>query len=338
MWVILDTWSRYLKVHRVRDIAGAGEQGLLIGDVMDVAREFDTAVAVLHHNRKNPSAAAESGDGEGEYRDSTAIGAAVDMIVSVSRGTSPTARRLTPSGRWRQEPLTIVLEPGVGFALAPDLEEPEQPETTAPPRTLTDRVLLHLLRCDPQARPHARTLAVALDCAGRRYQDLRAALDDLLDAGHIDHDERPGAASWRERGYALTSEGRVRAETLREHQCYVLHVSPQGGGRKRKPETCTAMDRHGWHHTSAQGPVMATRKPERDWTAAGVNEPSHTTRNVHRSQVRLTSTVGRGITGRARRPGRPPNRPSAGDGARTGPTVRRPPRPCSAPRARGPPR
>ena len=51
---------------------------------------------------------------------------------------------------------------------------------------LAGLVLLHLLRCDPRARPHARMLAAALDCAGRRYQDLRAALDVLLDAGHVD--------------------------------------------------------------------------------------------------------------------------------------------------------
>ena len=31
--VILDTWSHYLQVHRVKDTAGPGEQGLLIGDV-----------------------------------------------------------------------------------------------------------------------------------------------------------------------------------------------------------------------------------------------------------------------------------------------------------------
>ena len=85
---------------------------------------------------------------------------------------------------------------------------------------LADRVLLHLLRCDPDARPPARTLAVALDCTGRRYHDLRAALDGLLDAGRIDHDQRPGTTKRRERGYALTAEGRACAETLRDQFAY----------------------------------------------------------------------------------------------------------------------
>ncbi len=217
-WVILDTWSHYLKVNRVEDTSGPGEQGLLLGDVVDLAREFQAAFTLSHHNRKNPSAAAGSGDAEGEYRDSTAIGAAVDMIVSVSRGRTPRARRLTPSGRWNEDPLTIVLEPSVGYKVATDLEEAEQArsEGHAPVRPLRDRVLLHLLRCDPLARPPARTLAAALDCGGRRYSDLRAALEDLLDAGSIDHGQRSGSTNQKDRGYGLTRNGRVRAESLRQ--------------------------------------------------------------------------------------------------------------------------
>ena len=111
-WVILDTWSHYLQVHRVKDTAGPGEQGLLIGDVACVAREGQTAITVLHHNRKNPSATAESGNADGEYRDSSALGATADMIVSMRRGATDQARRLRPSGRWSEDPLTVVLEPG----------------------------------------------------------------------------------------------------------------------------------------------------------------------------------------------------------------------------------
>ena len=230
VWVILDTWAHYLKAHRVRDTSGAGEQGLLIGDVVDIAREFQTAIAVSHHNRKNPTATAESGDGEGEYRDSTAIGAAVDMIVSMSRGRTPRARRLTPSGRWSEDPLTVVLEPGVGFQPAEEAEELEPTAADSPgaSRPLADRVLLHLLRCAPAARPPARTLAVALDCSGRRYNDLRTVLDGLLDAGRIDHDQRPGTSKRSERGYALTPDGRASAELLRE-RC-VSDVSVNGNG------------------------------------------------------------------------------------------------------------
>ncbi len=230
VWVVIDTWSHYLQVHRVKDTAGPGEQGLLIGEVVSLARESGSAFAVSHHNRKNPSASAESGDAEGEYRDSTAIGAAVDMIVSLSRAKMPRARRLTPSGRWPEEPLTVVLEPGVGYELAPDLEEDEQARADGKPpaRPLPERALLHLLRCDPLARPHASTLAEALDCSGRRYQDLRAALDALLDDGLVDHAQRPGATKQRDRGYALTAKGRERAEALRDQS--ISAISTKGNG------------------------------------------------------------------------------------------------------------
>ena len=215
-WVILDTWSHYLQVHGVKDTAGPGEQGLLIGDVARLAREYQTAITVLHHNRKNPSATAASGDADGEYRDSTALGAAADMIVSMSRGATDQARRLTPSGRWREDPLTVVLEPGSGYEVAPDLEQVEQARSNGPgpQRPLTDRILRHLLRGDPNDRPNTRTLSAALDCRGRRYTGLRAALDTLVDAGHIDHAQRPGTTSKKALGYALTDGGRVRAERL----------------------------------------------------------------------------------------------------------------------------
>ena len=206
VWAIIDTWHHYLHVHRVKDTSGPGEQGLLIGDVVEVAREFETAVTVSHHNKKN----------EAEYRDSTALGAAVDMIVSMSRGKTPTARCLTSSGRWAKEPLTVVLEPGVGYTVTAESEAaaPARPIAPGPAPPIIDRVLLHLLQCDPEIRPDARTLAAALGSTGRRYRRLRHALHTLVDAGHIDHERRRDAKTDRQRGYALTSKGRVRAETL----------------------------------------------------------------------------------------------------------------------------
>ena len=188
----------------------------MLDDLLD-RREFGSALAISHHNLTNPGAAAASGDTAGDCRDSTAIGAAVDMIVSVSRSNTPRSRRLTSSGRWPADPLTVALEPGAGFEPAPDLEEAEQDRAGRP---LAERVLLHLLGCDPQVRPPARTLADALDCADRRYPNLRAALDELLDAGRIGHGQRPGTPRRKDRGYALTSDGRTRAEALRA-QCVI---------------------------------------------------------------------------------------------------------------------
>ena len=273
---------------RVKDTAGPGEQGLLIGDVVDLTREFQTAVAVSHHNRKNPSAAAESGDAEGEYRDSTAIGAAVDMLVSMSRGRAPHSRRLTPSGCWREDPLTIILEPGVGYEAAAEPEDAEQARSDAAglTRPLTDRVLLHLLRCDPQARPHARMLAAALDCAGRRYQDLRAALDVLLDAGHVDRAQRPDE---RHTG-SVGTPSPAKDVSARRPSAIVMFPFPltPGGERKRKRKPirqCTAGDDDGttrrrrrWRRTlrrSATGHRSTSNVSigQTLWTAPGLWTP-----------------------------------------------------------------
>ena len=234
-WVILDTWAHYLQVHRVKDAAGSGEQGVLIGDVVCAARECQAAITVLHHNRKNPSATAESGDAEGEYRDSTALGGAADMIISMSRGATDQVRRLTPRGRWHEDLLTVVLKSGTGYEVAPDLEQAEQARSNepGPQRPLTDRVLLHLLRGDPDARSNARTLSAALDCRGRRYTSLRAALDTLIDTGSLDHAQRPGTTSKKALGFALTDDGRVRAERLRGEG--VAAASPRETGHGIPP-------------------------------------------------------------------------------------------------------
>ncbi len=256
-WVILDTWSHYVQVHGVKDTAGPGEQGLLIGDVVRVAREYQTAITLLHHNRKNPSATAESGDADGEYRDSTALGAAADMIVSMSRGATDQVRRLTPRGRWHEDLLTVVLKPGTGYVVAPDLEPAEEARSDGhgPKRPLTDRVLLHLLRCDPNARPSETTLAQALDCSGRRYKGLRAALDTLIDVGSIDHAQRPGTTRKKALGYALTDVGRAQAEALQGEGVVALAPPRETGNGTPLAETETRSVSDGGDHDIEESDV-----------------------------------------------------------------------------------
>ena len=77
--MIVNTWGHYLKAHRVTDTAGRGEQGLLLAGVVDVAQQYEAAVTVAHHNAKAPN----------EHRDSTALGAVADMIVSLDHDNSP---------------------------------------------------------------------------------------------------------------------------------------------------------------------------------------------------------------------------------------------------------
>ena len=204
VWVLIDTWQHYLKAHRVTDTAGPGEQGLLLGDVVDLAQEYDAAITVSHHNVKNRN----------EYRDSTALGAVADMIVSLDRGKTPTARRLRPSGRWPLDPVDIRWTRGVGYEVVEDADaEPSTRRSPAVP--IDDCVLLHLLELGPDARPPARVLAGALQCQGRRYEELSAALERLVADGSVDHVQRPGTTSRRDRGYALTPRGHLQTESLR---------------------------------------------------------------------------------------------------------------------------
>ena len=206
VWVIIDTWQHYLKTHRVTDTAGPGEQGLLLGDVVDIAQQHETAITVSHHNSKHKPH---------EYRDSTALGAVADMIVSLGRGEQSTVRRLRPSGRWPVDPVDIRRERGVGYEVVKDAEQAEASSRQTRVAPIDDRVLLYLFDLDPDTRPSARALAAALRCQGRRYEEMSAGLEELVGKRFIDHAQRPGSTSRRDRGYALTPAGRLRAESLR---------------------------------------------------------------------------------------------------------------------------
>ena len=207
VWVIIDTWQHDLRTHRVTDTAGPGEQGLLLGDVVDIAEQYETAITVSHHNSKNKPH---------EYRDSTALGAVADMIVPLGRGEQPTVRRLQPSGRWPVDPVDIRWKRGVGYEVVKDAEQAEASSRQTRVAPIDDRVLLYLFDLDPDTRSSARALALALRCQGRRYEEMSAGLEELVRKRLIDHAQRPDSTSRRDRGYALTPAGRLRADSLRE--------------------------------------------------------------------------------------------------------------------------
>ena len=209
-WVIIDTWAHYLNVRRLSINARVVEQARLLSDIVDLARQYGIAFTISHHDRKSTF-----GDTLGAFLGPTAIGALVDMLVSLSFGPTPRARRLISYGRWRQRDITVELSPTGGYRVLkePDGELPTPPD---PSLTLTDRLLLHLLQTGSAARPPARELAVALNSGGGRYQALRAVLVELAASKLIDRDRRPGTPGRHMQGYALTQAGRARAETIRD--------------------------------------------------------------------------------------------------------------------------
>ena len=245
--VIMDTLTTFVAAMGIRDVHGAGDLGAALASLVLLARDSDAAIVIVHHNKKNPSSSAETGDKFGEYRDSTAIGAAADMIVSLSpEPPGIRTRRLTLKGRWFEPTLVVTLGPE-GYTLEPDITGDDD-AAGAPPaaRPMVDRVRLHLLRCDAAARPSRTDIRRALNCEGRRYGDLVTALDTLVDDGELDHAARAGQ---RGEGYALTPAGRALADALRvtcsgvpiggverEHLTEHVTCSANGNGGGTRPE------------------------------------------------------------------------------------------------------
>jgi len=62
-----------------------------------IARDYDTALVILHHARKS----------DGAYRDSSAIGAGVDMILEMSEGQTEGVRKIKARGRWKLEDYSV---------------------------------------------------------------------------------------------------------------------------------------------------------------------------------------------------------------------------------------
>ena len=202
VWVIIDPWRHYLQVQRGTAVAGPGAEKLLLGDLVDWTRQYEVAVTVSHANEKNRL---------GASTDSAILGAA-DMVVSLGPGKSPTGLRLQASGRWPVNPVDICWNGGLGYSVVRDTEHAGGSRTDE--RPIYERVVLHLHELGADVGPSARELSSSLACGGRRYGEFREALDRLLADGIVDHAQRSSTSSGRGRGYALTEEGRRRAECL----------------------------------------------------------------------------------------------------------------------------
>ena len=240
--VLIDTLTAFAGANGIRDLHGAGDLAVLLADLAAAAKEHDCAVIAAHHNRKN-----QIGDGDTEYRDSTAIGAAADMIVSMEDVEhAPRSRRLVLRGRWDEPALTVTLGPG-GYEVDAE-DEPARPTPATSSRPTVQRILLHVHRFEsgagPDKRLPARTIAGALDMTGaRRYPDCKQALEDLIDEGLLDHVDAVDAVKRRDAqkrqmlGYGLTDRGRKCAADLAAAASAVVAFPTRGGA-----DPTTALD------------------------------------------------------------------------------------------------
>lgn len=121
-----------------------------------IAHDSGVALVILHHGQK----------GGNDYRDSTAIGASVDLILGMAEGDSPDTRSIRSKGRWRTEDFAVRL---VG----------DRYELAAGELSLDARVLYFI-----ETNPQASTTAVRAGVQGQAKLVDRA-IDRLLGRGAI---------------------------------------------------------------------------------------------------------------------------------------------------------
>ena len=91
--VVIDTLPRFVQ-DLVQDPSNASQWTPVMSALTQIARDSDAGLLLLHHSRKS----------DGTYRDSSAVGAGVDLILEMEAATDdPTVRKLKAKGRWRME-------------------------------------------------------------------------------------------------------------------------------------------------------------------------------------------------------------------------------------------
>jgi hypothetical protein len=163
--VVVDTLAEF-----VRDLAlksgDAGSWTPVIGGIVRLARDNNFAVLVLHHTRKDGA----------EYRDSTAIGASVDLILTMREaGGDARGRAIEVRGRLPVDGYTLRL---VG--------DPHDPKGSPKWELKTGELSLdaRILRFVAQ-NPEATTRQVRKDVMGRTG-GISAALKRLLEGGALE--------------------------------------------------------------------------------------------------------------------------------------------------------
>jgi hypothetical protein len=150
----LPTWADSF----VEDARSATSWTPVMAALTAVARESGAAVVLLHHARKS----------DGAYRDSSAIGAGVDVILEMNpHSEDPCMRTLRARGRWAMLGFAIRL---VGNAY----------ELAGGELSLDARVLLYIERTPGCSGQRVR------EGIGGRAADLDAALRRLLDRGAVE--------------------------------------------------------------------------------------------------------------------------------------------------------
>ena len=225
--VVVDTLAAYVE-EAAPDSGDASAWKAVLAPLVRLARDYDVALVILHHATKGAS---------GEYRDSTAIGAEVDMLIEMREGDVPGVRMLKPKGRWKLDPYTVIYEEGRDgrppfFRLAEgDI-------------SLDQKVVLYL-----KANPGASKRAIR-EGVGGRSKDVDGAVFRLLSASKIEdlgdnqrsefHIREAQADKWlsSKADTVGTQVGHTNGDSG-ARVCPTVPTTPVGGGAGTRPRTHT---------------------------------------------------------------------------------------------------
>lgn len=99
--VVVDTLAAVAE-KAAPESGSASQWAAIMRPLVRMARELECALDILHHARRS----------DGQYRDSSEIGAAVDVIVELSGAPTARTRKLTWRGRYGRGEVTVELKEG----------------------------------------------------------------------------------------------------------------------------------------------------------------------------------------------------------------------------------
>jgi predicted ATP-dependent serine protease len=164
--IVIDTLGMLAELHGINDASSSTAWTPLMSRLSSLARSTNAAIVVLHHATK----------AGGNYRDSSAIGAGVDVIIEVDQGGAddPKLRKFRIKGRWYVPEFSARFD-GSTYLLTGEL-------------SVREKIVQHI-----QASPGATRDAVC-QAIGSRRADVLSEIDALVKSGAI-VDRRTGKRS-----------------------------------------------------------------------------------------------------------------------------------------------
>ena len=161
--VVIDSLAAYVELAAPAS-GEASSWKALLGPLTRLARKYNMAFVIILHSNKGKDA---------EYRDSTAIGAEMDMLIEMREGDVPGVRIFNPKGRWRVDLFSVIYEEQEG-------DVPPSFRLAHGELAVDQKILLFL-----KANPGSTKRAIR-DGVGGRSTDVDGAIFHLLKSKRIE--------------------------------------------------------------------------------------------------------------------------------------------------------